>query len=67
LDSYAEIVSSFANLLAVIVVFGALFAIVLEIRDESTAAVPTIAPVLAALGVFIFLAGNVLRYVLAAF
>jgi hypothetical protein len=62
-----EVLSWFANALAVIAVFGALIVVVLESRDRNKADVPTIAPILAAVGVIIFLVGNVLRYVLAAY
>jgi hypothetical protein len=60
-----EVFSWFANVLAVIAVFGALIIVVLESRDHNKANVPTIAPILAAIGVIIFLVGNVFRYVLA--
>jgi hypothetical protein len=62
-----EVISWFGNALAVIVVFGALIIVVLESRDHDKAKVPTIAPILAAAGVIIFLVGNVLRYILAEF
>jgi hypothetical protein len=62
-----EAVCSFANALAVIAVFGSLILVILESRDHNKADVPTIAPILAAVGVIIFLTGNVLRYVLAAY
>jgi hypothetical protein len=61
-----EVASSFANALAIIAVFGALIALVVESGDHTKADVPTTAPILAALGVIIFLAGNILRYVFAA-
>ena len=61
-----EVISWFANALAVIAVFGALIIVILESRDHDKEGVPAIAPILAAVGVVIFLVGNVLRYVLAA-
>lgn len=57
----AEIIS------AVIAVFGPLFTVVVETREENTAAVPTIAPILDALGVIVFVAENAPRDVIAAF
>ena len=62
-----EVLSWFANSLAVIAVFGALIAVILESRDHSKADAPTIAPILAAVGVIVFLVGDVLRYVMAAY
>ena len=59
-----EVLSWFANSLAVIAVFGALIAVILESREADA---PTIAPILAAVGVIVFLVGNVLRYVMAAY
>jgi hypothetical protein len=62
-----EVFGWFANALAVIAVFGALIIVVLESRDHNKADVPMTAPILAAVGVIVFLMGNVFRYVLAAF
>jgi prepilin signal peptidase PulO-like enzyme (type II secretory pathway) len=61
-----EVLGWFADALAVIAVFGALIGVLVESRNQNKAHV-TIAPILAAGGVVIFLVGNVLRYVLAAF
>jgi hypothetical protein len=61
-----EVVGWFVNAVAVIAVFAALVALIVESRDHDKAHV-TVAPILAAVGVIIFLAGNVIRYVLAAF
>jgi H+/Cl- antiporter ClcA len=61
-----EVFGWFVNAVAVVAVFGALVALIAESRDHDKAHV-TVAPILAAVGVIIFLAGNVLRYVLAAF
>jgi hypothetical protein len=61
-----EVFGWFANAVAVIAVFGALIALFAESRDHDKAHV-TVAPILAAVGVIIFPAGNALRYVLAAF
>jgi hypothetical protein len=62
---FAEVVSWFANALAVIAVSGALVALIVQSGDYEK--VPIVAPTLAAVGVLIFLAGNILRYVFAAF
>jgi hypothetical protein len=64
---FPEVFGWFANILAVIAVFGALIVVILESRDHNKADVPLIAPALAAVGVIVFLMGNVFRYVLAAF
>jgi hypothetical protein len=63
MDSIAEGVNSVANVLAVIAVFGGLFAGVVETNNPRMSAA---APILAAAGVIIFLVGNVLRYVFAS-
>jgi hypothetical protein len=63
---FPEVLSWFADALAVIAVFGALVALIIESGDHDKAGVPTAAPVLAVVGVIIFLAGNILRYVFAA-
>jgi uncharacterized YccA/Bax inhibitor family protein len=55
-----EVFGWLANALAVIAVFGALIIVVLESRKHK-ADVPTIAPILAAVGV-IFLVGNVFLF-----
>ena len=60
--SLAETVNSVANLLAVTAVFGGLLAAVVETNNPRVSAA---APILAAVGVIIFLVGNVLRYVFA--
>jgi hypothetical protein len=62
---FAEVLVWFADALAVIAVFGAL-ALIIESGDHDKAGVPTAAPILAVVGVIIFLAGNILRYVFAA-
>jgi hypothetical protein len=63
---FPEVLGWFADALAVFAVFGALIGVLLENRNQNKAHV-TIAPILAAAGVVIFLVGNVLRYVFAAF
>jgi hypothetical protein len=60
-----EVFGWFANVLAVIAVFGALIVVIIESRDHNKAEVPLSAPILAAVGVIVFLVGNVFRYVLA--
>jgi len=69
MDSTAlpEVFGWFTDALSVITVFGAFIILVLESRDHIKADVPIIAPILAAVGVIVFLMGNVFRYVLAAF
>jgi hypothetical protein len=62
---FAEVLSWFADALAVIAVFGALVALIIESGDHDKVREPTAAPILAIVGVIIFLAGNVLRYVFA--
>jgi hypothetical protein len=62
---FPEVVSWLANVLAVVAVSGALVALIVQGGDHEK--VPMVAPTLAVVGVFIFLAGNVLRYVFAAF
>ena len=62
---FAEVLVWFADALAVIAVFGALIIVIQEGCDHNLADVPTIAPILAAVGVITFLVGNVFRYVLA--
>jgi hypothetical protein len=62
---FAEILGWIADALAVIAVFGALVALIIESGDHDKASEPTAAPILAIVGVIIFLAGNILRYIFA--
>ena len=61
---FAEVLGWFADALAVIAVFGALVALIIESGNHDKAGLP--APILAVVGVIIFLAGNILRYVFVA-
>jgi H+/Cl- antiporter ClcA len=63
---FAEVFGWFANALAVVAVFGALVALIIESGNHHKEGEPKAAPILAVVGVIIFLAGNILRYVFAA-
>jgi hypothetical protein len=63
---FAEVIGWIADALAVIAVFGALIILIIESGEHDKAREPKAAPILAVVGVIIFLAGNILRYVFAA-
>jgi hypothetical protein len=63
--AFAEVVNSLTTALAAIAV--AFFAAVVDASDPHTAEVPPAVPYLAALGIFLFLFGRVIRYVFAGY
>lgn len=65
--AFAEVVNSLTTALAAIAVFAAFFAAVVDASDPHKAEVPPAVPYLAALGIFLFLFGRVIRYVFAGY
>ena len=63
----AEVLNSFTTAIAMIAVFAALFAAVVDTVDARKSEVRPSVPYLAALGIVVFLFGRGIRYVFAGY